>query len=262
MQVLGKRKSLQNSYSYKDYASEGTRQKPVNFEYMPSKKKYKRMNSEKLKKNTRKKRGKGKNQKKRKIFRYNRPKKNLDLDKLGQRLVKFSKISNLSRDSEISDKDEREDSWSPERDMAKMKKVKKNMISNITELKLSDKQGGSKMMYPVIKDSDMKMPDDIQNMLNKMAMDDDNRTTESILDRAMRKTYTNLTKAVEGVSLRRRRPYSRRADSSGNLGIPRKRLARGRGNKRAGSFVNNLSSQLNKKRLLESSSSEGSEEFL
>lgn len=48
------------------------------------------------------------------------------------------------------------------------------------------------MIFPVINDNDIKMPKKIQKMLNKCKMDDDNDTTDSLIDRAINKNMENL----------------------------------------------------------------------
>jgi len=220
MNVLGKRKT-ENINKFEDFASEGGRRGRIEFHDKITKE-LKRMNSENLTKK------KNKNQKisnkksrnfgPKKIFKYGRKKKLLNLEKLGSRLAEFSSLSKKKNSFSLSDNEFEEFEFLPphqntnkssktQKKFLPKRVVKRNLTHHITEVKLAGED--EKRLYPVIRDSDLKMPSNIQSMLNKMTMDDDNKTTESLLDKAMRKTYRNLTKAVEEVSLRRRRPSER-----------------------------------------------------
>lgn len=73
-------------------------------------------------------------------------------------------------------------------------KIKTNFIDNVSALKLKDKK--KQKIYPIINEKDLKIPENLKDKLNRMDMDNDNRTTESILDHGVRKNFTNLMKAV------------------------------------------------------------------
>ena len=83
---------------------------------------------------------------------------------------------------------------------------------------VGDPQNGKNSLnpkfFPVVHDSSLKFPKKYQSMLNRLAVDDDNKTTDSMLKRAIKKTYANLAKAVKKANKRGKR--NQRNVSAGN----------------------------------------------
>lgn len=74
-----------------------------------------------------------------------------------------------------------------------MKKLKVNKkVSQVEKSVITLEENGRQKSFLVINDYDLKIPKNIQLMLNMQKIDDDNETTESLIERAICRAMDNL----------------------------------------------------------------------